>query len=234
MPSRLRSVVAGLVLLAVAGCSDDTAAAPSPVATATATTSATPAPASAPAPAPTVTVTETAASPSASEVPTASEVVRGDCSSSDASADLPDAGVTDTVAATRKAVFLAALACDYDALGALASANPEGFSYSFGDDGDPAGYWREAEAGGDRVLFALATLLRLEPREQTEAGGGDYVVWPAAFVEDATDADWEEVADLGIYTPEEVEQLRAAGSGYAGWRTGIDADGNWDFFIAGD
>lgn len=232
MPNRLRNVVAGLVLLAVAGCSDGTAAAPSPVATPAATASATPAPA--PVPAPAVTVTETAPPPSASAVPTASEVVRGDCSSSDASADLPDAAVTDTVAATREAVFLAALACDYDALGALASANPEGFSHSFGDDGDPAGYWREAEGGGERVLFALATLLRLEPREQTEADGGDYVVWPAAFAEDATDADWQEVAGLGIYTPEEVEQLRAAGSGYAGWRTGIDADGNWDFFIAGD
>lgn len=245
MQGRIRAALAGLALLTVAGCQDGGTAVPaSSAASASAaapTSATTPTP---PAPAPTVTDTsaplatpDASATPDPPATPSAAGVVRGDCSSSEVPSDLPDAGVTATVAATREALFLAALACDYDALGAVASANPEGFSYSFGDDGDPAGYWHEAEERGDRVMFALAALLRLEAREQTAADGGDYVVWPAATVEDATDADWQEVADSGIYTPEEVEQLRSQVSvigGYAGWRTAIDAEGHWDFFIAGD
>lgn len=243
MPSRVHAALAGLALLTLAACSGgDGVAAPSAASSATPAPAVTPAGTHAPAatPAPTVTVTApatptpTPTPTEASPAPSDSAVVRGGCSSSEVPGDLPDAGVTDTVAATREALFLAALACDYDALGAVAGANPQGFSYSFGAEGDPADHWREAEERGERVLFALATLLRLEPREQTEADGGDYVVWPAAFVKNATDADWQEVVDSGLYSQVEADELRALGIGYSGWRSGIDAEGNWDFFIAGD
>jgi hypothetical protein len=31
-----------------------------------------------------------------------------------------------------------------------------------------------------------------------------------------------------------VEALFPAGGGYLGWRTGIEPDGTWAFFVAGD
>jgi hypothetical protein len=60
-------------------------------------------------------------------------------------------------------------------------------------------------------------------------------VWPAA----ATYGTWEEIpdeqlAELGtLYSDEELEQISGYGT-YIGWRTGIDQDGNWIYFVAGD
>lgn len=56
--------------------------------------------------------------------------------------------------------------------------------------------------------------------------------WPAAFGDDATDADWQELVDAGLYDQDEVDQMRA--DGYLGWRVGIDADGTWRYLTAGD
>jgi len=38
---------------------------------------------------------------------------------------------------------------------------------------------------------------------------------------------------LGIYTEGELDEIAKFGS-YAGWRIGIDENGEWLFFIAGD
>lgn len=58
-------------------------------------------------------------------------------------------------------------------------------------------------------------------------------VWPSAFADDATDADWQAVIDAGLVTEGEAERMRA-GEGYTGYRVGITADGEWVFFVAGD
>jgi hypothetical protein len=67
--------------------------------------------------------------------------------------DLPE-----PVAATRQAIVAAAVACDYDTLGALASWPY--FAYSFGESGDPAGYWRSLEEGdtGEPLRWMVETL----------------------------------------------------------------------------
>ena len=38
----------------------------------------------------------------------------------------------------------------------------------------------------------------------------------------------------GLYTREQVELVQAQNTGYLGYRTAITADGDWQFFVAGD
>ena len=41
------------------------------------------------------------------------------------------------------------------------------------------------------------------------------------------------LVDSGLYTQEQIDSMKAGGS-YLGYRTAITADGDWQFFVAGD
>ncbi|MGH3441696.1 MAG: hypothetical protein ACRDUY_06570 [Nitriliruptorales bacterium] len=56
-------------------------------------------------------------------------------------------------------------------------------------------------------------------------------MWPRAQSEDATDADRQDLYDL--FGEETVDGWYADGM-YLGWRLGITAEGDWQFFVAGD
>ena len=132
----------------------------------------------------------------------------------------------DVVLRKRAAILAAAQARDYDALAEL--SDPERFRYTFGDDveGGPAAHWRQAEFRGDAPApaEALAAILRMP---YTLSHG--LYVWPFAY--DKTEAE---------LTPYERKLLASLGKGaafadgYVGWRAGIDPDGRWVFFLAGD
>lgn len=138
-------------------------------------------------------------------------------------------GLPAPVAAKRKAIFQAALACDYDTLGSLASQ--DGFNYTFGETGDPAAYWRrvEQEKQQDMPMATLVRILSL-PYARNEL---KWYAWPSAYQEHPSAADWQALVDAHLYPADEVAQMRAAGS-YLGWRTAIRPDGAWMFFVAGD
>ena len=132
----------------------------------------------------------------------------------------------DAVLRKRAAILAAAQARDYDALAEL--SDTQRFRYTFGDEveGGPAAYWRQAEARGEEPApaEALATILRLP---YTLSHG--LYVWPFAY--DKTENE---------LTPYERKLLAPLGKGgafadgYLGWRAGIDPDGRWVFFLAGD
>jgi hypothetical protein len=143
--------------------------------------------------------------------------------------DLTDDGLPLAVAQKRAGIYKAAVSHDYETLEAL--LDPATFSYSFGESGDPIGYWRKQEEAeiplvGDILPGALHSRFG-----KTE----DIFVWPSAAGKEATE-----------WTEEDLEGMRKAGStdedirsfeqygGYTGWRAGIRADGTWLFFIAGD
>lgn len=145
---------------------------------------------------------------------------------------LPDAanGLPDEVSATREAIATAASQCD---LTSLQSLGGEGLRTSFGGGGvENLAIWEDRDEG------RLGTLLELLDMSYGtvpgEAGGAIYV-WPAAATYDS----WEEIPEdemaelANIYSQGELEQLAGFGQ-YAGWRTGIDQDGNWLYFTAGD
>jgi hypothetical protein len=136
----------------------------------------------------------------------------------------PAAGLPGPVAERHAALLEAAESGDYEALRPLLA---EQFSYTFGGpvEGGPIAYWRQVERdSGESPIQILARILELPYTLYR----GTYV-WPFAFDkqrDELTEHERELLADLA--------DDFGAGSGYLGWRVGIEPDGTWTFFIAGD
>jgi hypothetical protein len=132
-------------------------------------------------------------------------------------------GLPARVAETYAALREAAASGDYEQLRPLI---PDRFSYSFGaPEGDAIDYWLNVEAqGGERPIDILARLLEMPYTLYR----GTYV-WPFAYDKQADELTHYERRILGDFAGD-----FGAGSGYLGWRAGIERDGRWSFFIAGD
>jgi hypothetical protein len=172
-----------------------------------------------------VTVTETV---------TQTETVSGEpevtCSTAGLRLTLAEQQLPAEVADVRKRVFDAAIACDYDTLEQIALEKGAGFTFSYGGETDASEYWRKLEAdGAEKPMRALATILTL-PYARNETGS---YAWPTAYSEHPTEEAWQALVDAGLYTQDEIDSMKTAGS-YLGWRTAITADGDWQFFVAGD
>jgi hypothetical protein len=149
---------------------------------------------------------------------------KSESSSGDKKGQLPG-----PVAEKKEAIVDAAHALDYDGLEAL--VDPDMFTYSFGENGDPAGYWRRLEEKGEVPILGdyLPTVLAMPWAKR-----GQVYVWPS--VHGKKPAQWTEAERKALeqlYTEKEIRQFERAGS-YLGWRTGIREDGTWLFFVAGD
>lgn len=142
--------------------------------------------------------------------------------------DLPD-----PVLNTRRAVLEAAVACDYDQLAELASGH-EFFNYSFGDEGDFAGFLQEGEAAGNDPLRSLVLIFGMTEIEN-ELSNRKGWIWPAAAGAD----DWASVPQpqkdelLRLYSQQDLDVFAGNGA-YIGYRTSIDPEGRWLYFVAGD
>ncbi len=160
----------------------------------------------------------------------ATTVPTTECSATGVPAPDEQTGLPDVIAAKRQAIIDAAMACDFDALVALAG---EPFTTSFG--GGDASLLEEWEAAGEGKLGILLQILDMSHATVGTGDGDTYYAWPAAYAYDS----WDDITDehmeelRAIYTDEELEQLSLMGV-YAGWRTGIRADGTWRYFVAGD
>lgn len=148
------------------------------------------------------------------------------CSAATVAGDLPaQPELPPAVAATRRAIFAAATACDFAALDRLA---PPELRYSFGENVDAIAAWREEEERGEPVLRRMAEVLRAAPDEQHGLW-----TWPGFFlrtVEEWTPEDRREAERL---LGDDLDFLTSSGA-YLGYRVGIAADGTWQYFVAGD
>lgn len=153
--------------------------------------------------------------------------VSGDCAGASVDPSSPPADdLSGPVAELRARLIGLAQACDFEG---LAEATGEDFTFSFGASEDPAAYWRDLEANGTPITAILIHLLDMDHAVEE---GPEFTVWPAVFVlgEDASEAQWTQVE--AIHTAEEIAGYRQ--DGYLGWRTGITADGEWQYLVAGD
>jgi hypothetical protein len=150
-----------------------------------------------------------------------------DCSAQGAAITVrPIAGMPAEVAAARDFLLDAALRCDEQLL-FTATEESDMFTFSFGDDTDPIGYWWKLEEAGEEPFLRLAQVLGTTP---ALSAGGDAYVWPRVTTgrpEDTTAEAWAELTWLPA-------DHRATGDGYLDWRAGISPDGKWRFFVAGD
>lgn len=154
------------------------------------------------------------------------------CSSAGVSQPQLQSDLPAEVADKAKAIMGFAATCDFDGLAGIAAPK---FISSFGGGGIDSLAQLEEEGRGE-----MDTLIRLfgTSHAVTETEDGpDIYVWPAAFAYDLWDdiprEYLAELVDLGVYTEEELDEIATFGS-YAGWRIGIDENGDWRFFIAGD
>ncbi len=167
----------------------------------------------------TVTVTQPA-----TVTETAPETV---CSVSGLRITLPDEELPAAVADTRRRIFEAALACDFDTLQAIALEGEPGFTYSYGGETSASDFWRGEEERDGRPLAILVQILAL-PHARNEAG---FYAWPTAYAEHPSDAAWNALE--AVYSRDEINAWRDFGS-YLGYRVGITPAGEWQFFVAGD
>lgn len=145
----------------------------------------------------------------------------------------PDAveqeGLPDPVADTRRAILEAARGEDVDTLAALTGPD---FTSSFGGPQDPHAFFARLRDDGE--LDRLARILELPYGTRDIEGTGTMYAWPAVFTvppERWGEAEHEQLRALG--SQEDIDGWRAFG-GYIGWRVGIDADGTWRSYVAGD
>jgi hypothetical protein len=172
-----------------------------------------------------VTVTETVVE---TETVPAEPEVR--CSTAGLRLTLPEQELPTEVADVRERVFGAAVACDYETLEEIALEQGEGFTFSYGGGTSAAEHWHMLEeSGAEEPMRILATILTL-PYTRNESGS---YAWPTAYQESPSDADWQALVDAGLYTQDQIDSMKAGGS-YLGYRTAITADGDWQFFVAGD
>jgi hypothetical protein len=160
---------------------------------------------------------------------TSSRVATPIAGESESSVSEPELALPGRVVETRDAILAAAQTRDFEALRALIP--DEGFTFSFGGETNPIAYWKRLESEGHEPVIGdiLPMVLGTEP-------GFDrgVFVWPAQAVEDPLEWDQRDIEALtAIHAEEDVRAFQDAGL-YLGWRIGIDRDGTWIFFVAGD
>lgn len=139
----------------------------------------------------------------------------------------PLAVFPEAVSDARTAIGRAAHDRDWKALERLIPGT--GFTFSFGGERDPIAHWKMLESDGTPVLDILHTLLCYQGSKHR----GVYV-WPDAAEKHPSTWTEGDMAPLRkIYSEEELDQIRQSET-YYGWRVGIEPDGDWSFFIAGD
>lgn len=174
----------------------------------------------------------TSSFPTSSTPSSTSSTASGDCTASGLDVTLHDA---DKIPAKARPVAQAILddatGCRTDALVRRSTADKT--SLSFGAVG-PKEVWALPDDESGRYWSTAAALGT--PWGTTKNGSETYVVWPrvATVQYQDDDAAWQEAIDADLVTAEQAQVMRDGGSGYMGYRVGIEAQGNWLFAIAGD
>ena len=166
-------------------------------------------------------------------------VEQGRCSAQGEDWVLEDqAGLPEPVVAKRRAIFEAALACDFEGLEALAGLDEPYSLWGFVSEmGGSAEAWWEGEAAGYAPVWFLARTLNLSYVPEAYSYGEDQTlewrgyVWPAA----ASDEGWLSVpadrrAELADLYGEESMASYSKYGWFTGYRVMISDDGTWWYF----
>jgi hypothetical protein len=138
------------------------------------------------------------------------------------------------VAAKRDAIIAAAKERDLKALGTL--IGPGDFVYSFGDSGDAIGYWQDSVKQGIDIPRYLAAVLAMQCVITYDEDRRQYW-WPSAAEFAWKDLNATEKKALADLYGGKIDDwwLEGRDKGYyVGWRLGIEANGAWTAFVAGD
>ena len=141
------------------------------------------------------------------------------------------------VARMREALLEAAVSGDLDAVGRLAGTGADATEFAFDTlEGTPADMLRElsGDEEGHEILAILSDILEAGYVVVDEGTEDALYLWPhfaATPLETLEPA--QRVQLFRIMTAGDLEESLEFGS-YVFYRTGIDADGRWRFFLSGD
>jgi hypothetical protein len=143
-----------------------------------------------------------------------------------------------SVAATAQAIEQAAHAQDWDALAALAMAEPTPFTAAFGQDfatpAELAAHWRRVATREplDEIIVALVRLPSWYVTPASDGRGGEQPIHVTPrFMHEPTRVNRTSLEQA--IGRERVAASIADGQ-YLGWRIGITTDGDWRFLVSGD
>jgi hypothetical protein len=144
-------------------------------------------------------------------------------------------GLPDPVEDIRHAVFDYSRACNWEGLRSLLDS--AAFSYSFGDDNDPVGYWQRMEFLHYEPMLYIAGMLS-RPFGVVRDGDLPIYTWPSAHAYGSWAAvpEAEKEALRPLYGDLDFGFFEDFG-GYLGYRVGITLEGDrarWTFAITGD
>lgn len=139
-------------------------------------------------------------------------------------------GVDEPAATTWNQIRSLALSCDYEGLAQLGDEGQQ-LAFTFGGETDAAAYWRQQEENGQDPMLKLIQITGTPVAVGDGEGHEGWYIWPAVHADPDDEANWDAIRD--IYTPQEIEEMRAAG-GYYGYRIAITPEGDWVYFTAGD
>jgi hypothetical protein len=151
------------------------------------------------------------------------------CSAAHLSTTLPAQKLPAPVAATRKRIVAAAVACDFAKLERIGKEKGS-FSFTYGGAKSAAAFWRAEEARGAKPLATLVKILGL-PVTRNEVGA---YAWPSAYTTHPKPADWNALVRAGLITRAQATKAQKSDNVYYGHRTAITRSGDWQFFVAGD
>lgn len=148
--------------------------------------------------------------------------------------DQPD--LPPPVADTRRALFDAAMSCDFALVATVSDAADLPVQTSHGGSG-PEYIW-ESEIDGVPVMRTIVEHLNL-PYAESDSELGTIYVWPSAM-DNLTSAQGDGLsaeeyeALLELYSIEALQEMFEFFDGYVGFRIVIAADGQWLLALAGD
>ncbi len=174
---------------------------------------------------------ELEASPTTQE-PSEAPVSARDCTAAGLDDTADFGGLGGQASVTAQFLLDAAVRCDEQALVTVASEDDT--QLTFGDLTPEQFFALPDHVGSDDLGHYEVVARLLAGTTGVPHPDLDLVVWPAVFVDDEADANWDELVSAGLYTAEQVEQLRSGDQGYLGWRLGIAGDGRFQFLVAGD
>lgn len=147
---------------------------------------------------------------------------------------------TDTLPAPvkrlREQIIEAAHTGDIETLKPILEGNGITPTFSFGDGDDPIAFWREASGDGEgrEILAIMVEVFEAGYVLIDRPGEKPIYIWPyfaQVPLEELTPA--QQVELYKLVTAQDVVDMKEFGA-YIFYRAGITADGQWQYFVAGD
>ncbi len=136
----------------------------------------------------------------------------------------------------RRWIISAARSGNLEKMRAPLEAGELPLAFSFGDETDAISHWRQVSRDGEgrEILAEMLKVLSAGYAVIDPGSADELFVWPYHAVYPLNKLSGSQKVELFLLVnPDDARTMEESGV-YFGYRTGISADGTWQFFVAGD